>query len=153
MREAADTLAGGHTELDYSVQSLNALDTALASAGDGRPTTRDAAAYLGEVLIRHGGFAWGWPVRYCSERGDEPALQSPSAGWADVFAWIRLRQARKPSDTLGRFAEEILEYSSLPTEETARKLGWTNKYLTRSAWESLRWDCQRLRARLRASRQ
>src|ERR1700751_3332985 len=57
IRQAAAALARRHDGLDYSVQSLDALDAALASAGDARPATRDAGAYLGEVLIRHGGFA------------------------------------------------------------------------------------------------
>jgi hypothetical protein len=153
MREAAGTLAGRHNWLDYSIQSLAALDVAVIGDDDDRPTTRDAASYPGEVLIRHGGYAWGWPARYCSERGDEPGLRSLDGHWVDLFAAIRRRETRQPADSLSRFAEQLLEYSSSPNEETIRKLGWKVKCATRSNWEHLRWDCQRIRAWLRASRQ
>jgi hypothetical protein len=156
MRQAADALARRHEGLDYSVQSLDALDAALASAGDARPATRDAGAYLGEVLIRHGGFAWAWPARYASERGDEPVLRAHGTGWVDVFAAIRRRKARFRShqeDTLRQFAEQVLGHSSSPTGEAAGRLGLKKKYVARSNWDLMRWNCQRIRARLRVSRQ
>lgn len=155
MRQGADALAGWHVGLDYSVQSLDALDAALASPDDARPATRDAGAYLGEVLIRHGGFAWGWPARHVCERGDEPALRAHGTGWVDVFAEIRRRKASRrqdPDDTLSRFAEQVLGYSSSPTEVTAGRLGLKKKYMTQSNWDQVRWDCQRIRARLRGWR-
>lgn len=152
MRQAADALARWLDGLDYSIKSLDVLDASLTSTDDLRPTIRDAGAYLGEVLIRHGNFTWGWPERYCCDRGDEPGLQAPGAGWVDVFSAIRRRKARRPQETLRVFAELVLEYAASPDEVTAARLGLTKKYARKTNSELTRWKCQRLRARLSVRR-
>ena len=114
----------GH-ELDYSEQSLRTVERIIDSEfADWRPWRRGRAkkasvpvaslvgAYVGEVMVRNLGGAWGWMPEY-----EVAAVQTPAGGWTSPPAKARKRFINGKEDDLV-FYYEVLKREWFRDEPT-----------------------------------
>ena len=67
-------------------------------------------------------------------RGCRTLLLVLLAGWTIL---LNAPASAQPTDTLVKYAEDVLAYAAVPTNKTAKRLGWKTRVITRSAWDGL----------------